>query len=86
MQTPKEIVQLIETYRNFRIFYMDGRKQPDHPEGTWYGDSLGHWDGNTLVVETVNFNDHSWIDKPGHPHSEKMVLTEAGRTAPPTTG
>src|SRR6185436_5790340 len=76
LQTPKETVMLLETYRNFRIIYTDGRKQPDHPEGTWYGDSVGRWDGNTFVIDTINFNDRSWIDKVGHPHSDKMHLTE----------
>jgi hypothetical protein len=76
VQTPKEILMLLETYRNFRIIYMDGRKMPDHPEGTWYGDSIGHWDGNTLVIETTNFNGRSWLDQVGHPTSDKLHLTE----------
>ena len=76
VQSPRAIFMLLETYRNFRIFYIDGRKAPDHPEGTWYGDSIAHWDGNSLMVETVNFTDRSWIDKPGHPHSDQMKLTE----------
>lgn len=74
VQTPEAIVQLIETYRNFRIFYLDGRKHSD--SDTWYGDSNAVWDGNTLVVTTTDFNDRSWLDKPGHPHSDQLVLTE----------
>ena len=76
VQTPKELVMLLETYRNFRIIYVDGRKNADHPEGTWYGDSVGKWDGNTLVVDTINFNGRSWIDQVGHPSSDKLHLTE----------
>jgi hypothetical protein len=76
IHTPAATVMLIETYRNFRIFYTDGRKHPDHPEGTWYGDSIARWDGNTMVVDTINFNDRTWIDKLGHPHSDKMRLIE----------
>lgn len=76
VQTPKEIVMLLEAYRNFRIIYMDGRKNADHPEGTWYGDSVGHWDGNTLVIDTINFNGRSWLDDMGHPMSDKTKMTE----------
>ena len=75
-QTPTKVIQLFEAWRNFRIFYTDGRKMPDHPEGTWYGDSIAHWDGNTLVVDTGNFNGRSWIDQFGHPTSDQMTLTE----------
>jgi len=76
VHSPRATFQLLETYRNFRIFYTDGRKNADHPEGTWYGDSVARWDGNVLVVDTINFNDRTWIDKPGHPHSDKMRLIE----------
>jgi hypothetical protein len=76
VHTPRATFMLLETYRNFRIFYTDGRKAPDHPEGTWYGDSIARWDGNVLNVDTINFNDRSWIDKPGHPHSDQMKLNE----------
>jgi hypothetical protein len=73
--TPNKVIQLFEAWRNFRIFYIDG-KMPSHPEGTWYGDSIARWDGNTLVVDTANFNGRAWIDQYGHPTSDKMKLTE----------
>ena len=76
VQTPKLTVMLLEAYRNFRIIYTDGRKNADHPEGTWYGDSVGHWDGNTLVVDSINFNGRSWLDQLGHGASDKLKLTE----------
>jgi len=76
IQSPNAVIMLIEAYRNFRIFYTDGRKHPNHPEGTWYGDSVARWDGNTLVVDSINFNDRTWVDRLGHPHSDKMRLTE----------
>ena len=72
----KEVIQMFETYRNFRILYTDGRKPEDHPEGTWYGDSTATWDGNTLVVTTVNFNGRNWADAVGHPQSAKSTLVE----------
>ena len=74
--TPKAVLMLLQVYRNYRIFYTDGRKAPDHPEGTWYGDSVARWDGNTLVVDTINFNGRNWLDQVGHPVSEMMHLTE----------
>jgi hypothetical protein len=73
---PGKVLMLFQAWRNFRIIYADGRKMPDHPEGTWYGDSIGHWEGNTFVVETANFNGRSWIDQYGHPTSDKMRLVE----------
>lgn len=76
VQTPNLTLMLLEVYRNFRIIYTDGRKMPDHPEGTWFGDSIGHWEGNTFVVDTANFNDRTWLDKAGHPHSDQMKMTE----------
>jgi hypothetical protein len=75
-QTPKYTIMMFEAYRNFRLIYMDGRKQPEHPEGTWFGDSVGHWDGNNLIVDTVNFNGRSWIDIFAHPTSDQMKLNE----------
>jgi hypothetical protein len=75
-QTPALTVMLLESYRNFRMIYTDGRKFPDHPEGGWYGDSLGHWEGNTFVIETRNYNGRSWVDKVGHPLSDQSVVTE----------
>ena len=57
----------------------DGRKLPDDPQPAWYGYSTGKWEGDTLVVETAGFNDKSWLDAMGHPHSEEMRVTERFR-------
>jgi hypothetical protein len=46
---------------------------------TWYGDSTGKWEGNTLVVDTVGFNDKFWFDGAGHPHTEKLHVIERYR-------
>jgi len=51
-------------------------KHPDDPDPTWYGHSVGHWEGNTLVVDTVGFNDKFWFDYKGHPHTEKLHTIE----------
>jgi len=58
---------------------MDGREMPRDSDPLWMGYSVGHWDGDDLVVETAHFNDKTWIDGQGHPHSEDMKLTEIFR-------
>jgi hypothetical protein len=85
---PMEIVQLPEQQRIFMVFegathiwreiYMDGRA---HPEGdalnpTYLGHSVGRWDGATLVVDVVGFNEATWIDYYGHPHTDLLHVVE----------
>jgi hypothetical protein len=57
---------------------MDGRSHSPEKEleGTWRGESLGHWDGDTLVIDTIGFNDTSWLDIAGYFHSENMHVIE----------
>jgi hypothetical protein len=55
---------------------MDGRKHPADPNPTFLGDAIGHWEGDTLVVDTVGFNDRTWLDAAGHPHGEKLHVIE----------
>src|ERR1700680_4400582 len=62
-----------------RQIYTDGRKLPVDPQPTWLGYSVGKWDGDTLVVDAIGFNDKSWLDASGHSHSEAMHLTERFR-------
>src|SRR2546429_26743 len=54
----------------------DGRGHDPKVEYTWLGDSIGHWEGDTLVVETVGQNDITWLDQSGIPHSTDMKVTE----------
>src|SRR5262249_28879463 len=61
---------------SYRIIYMDGREHPKDLEPTNYGHSIGHWEGDTLVVETVGLNEKFWIDTRGTPHTEKLKFTE----------
>ena len=76
VQTPTHYFILFEgNIHSFRQIFMNA-KHPDDPDPTWYGHSIGHWEGNTLVVDTVGFNDKSWFDDPGHPHSEELRVTE----------
>jgi hypothetical protein len=79
VHTPDLIVVLYESQTLFRQIFMDGRSHPADPEPTWLGYSVGKWDGDTLVVETIGFNDKTWLDGFGHPHTAAMKLTERFR-------
>ena len=61
---------------SFRQIFLDGRKHPSDPDPTWYGHSIGHWEGETLVVDTVGFNELFWFDFVGHPHTDKLHVVE----------
>jgi hypothetical protein len=76
VQTKDRLIELFDFFYVHRTIYLDGRKLPDDPEPTWYGYSVGRWEGNALVVETSGFNDESWLDSDGHPHSDQMQLEE----------
>ncbi len=75
-QYPNEIVILYEAFATFRQIFTDGRELPKDPNPTFMGYSVGHWDGDTLVVDSNGFNDTTWIDTGGHPHSDAMRVTE----------
>jgi hypothetical protein len=60
----------------FRTIYMDGRSHPDNLEPSYYGYSIGHWKGDTLVVDTRGFNEDFWIEKQGLPHTDRLHLIE----------
>ena len=76
IQTPGLILVRNEYENTFRQIYTDGRKAPADPEPLWLGYSVGKWEGNTLVVDTVGFNDKGWLDGMGHPHSESLHVVE----------
>lgn len=76
LQTPGLIVMLYERDTTYRQVHTDGRKLPDDPQPSWLGYSVGKWDGDALVVDSVGFNDRGWLDARGHTHSEAMHLTE----------
>ena len=79
VQAPAEIIVLPEDNNPPRQIYLDGRSLPKDPDPSWMGYSAGRWEGDTLVVETVGFNDKTWLDALGHPRSESMRLTERYR-------
>jgi len=80
VQTPTLIVFLFEgNIHSYRQIFLDGRTHPKDPDPTWYGDSIGHWEGDTLVVDSVGFNDRFWFDFAAHPHTEKLHIVERYR-------
>lgn len=75
-QTPEVMVIYYELDGTFRQIYTDGRKLPVDPFPSWMGYSTGKWEGDTLVVQTAGFNDKTWLDVRGHPHSESLQVEE----------
>ena len=87
---PGTVVILFEQYQEYRQVFTDGRtfavdlQSEADRNPTWWGYSVGRWDGDAFVVETVGFNDKTWLDDRGHPHSDAMRVTERYRR--PTLG
>jgi len=75
--TPTHVFFLYEMY-DYRQVFTDGRKHPpaDEIDPTWKGHSVGRWEGDTLVIDTVGFNDKTWFDNKGWPHSDQLHLIE----------
>jgi len=77
VQTP-EVIAVLTEHIDYRIFYMDGRAHPDdmldYPE--WMGHSIGRWEGDTLVVDTIGIRPESWLDRGGLEHSDQLHLIE----------
>jgi hypothetical protein len=77
LQLPERIVFVYEGGAHvWREIWMDGRKQPTDPNPDYLGYSVGKWEGDTLVVDTIGFNDRTWLDAAGHGHGEKLHVTE----------
>jgi hypothetical protein len=76
IQTPGRIMMLFEYDHVVRQIYTDGREHRTDLAPMWMGDSTGRWEGETLVVETINFNDKTWIDREGVPHSDQLRVVE----------
>jgi hypothetical protein len=80
LQMPKLFVILFEgNIHSYRQVFLDRTEHPKDLNPSWYGDSIGHWEGDTLVVDTVGFNDLSWFDFAGHPHTEQLHTIERFR-------
>jgi hypothetical protein len=78
IQIPGRVIMFFEYGNYVRQIFTDGRKHQS-PTPTWMGDSTGKWEGDTLVVDTTGFNDKTWIDSEGHPHSEALHVVERVR-------
>lgn len=76
VQTPTLTVILLEMFNRFRQVPTDGRRLGADFQPTWLGYSTGSWDGDEFVIDTVGFNDQTWLDNRGLPHSDALHLTE----------
>ncbi len=76
IQTPQVIVILYEANAGIRQIFTDGRPLPKDADPWWYGYSTGHWEGDTLVVETAGFRDLGWLDVEGSPLSDQAHIFE----------
>ena len=79
IQTPTVLVTLFEGFERQEQIYIDGRKHPSDPEPLWLGYGSGEWEGDTLVANIAGFNDRSWLDAVGNPHSEALHVAERFR-------
>jgi hypothetical protein len=79
VQVPGQVIMLFEYDHFVRRIYTDGRPHDMDQGPLWMGDSIGKWEGDTLVADTVSFNDKSLIDRVGHPHSDALHVVERVR-------
>jgi hypothetical protein len=76
LQTSAVTLILFENQGRFRQVFTDGRGFPNEMQPTWLGYSIGRWDGDTFIVESRGFNDQTWLDDGGHPHSDAYHAIE----------
>jgi hypothetical protein len=78
VQTPG-LILILNPDLTYRQVFLDGRTLEPAPNPSWMGYSVGHWENDTLVVESFGFNDRTWLDHDGHPHTEALRTTERYR-------
>jgi hypothetical protein len=77
VQTPTHMFFLFEgNIHSYRQIFIDGRKHDPDPDPTWYGDSVGTWNGDSIVIDTIGYNDKFWFDFAGHPHTTQLRTVE----------
>jgi len=77
LQLPNVVVILFEgNLDSFRQIFLDRKEHPRDMNPSWWGDSIGHWEGDQLVVDTVGFNGKTWLDLAGHPTSDQLHIIE----------
>ena len=87
VQTPKKSVFLFEGFSSYIVVPTDGRKHTKDPDPTWYGESIGWSEGDTLVVDSTGFNEKTRLDTIGHGHSDQLhVIQRYTRTDAKTIG
>ncbi len=79
IQTPAKLVQIFEWTHATREILMDGRKLPVDPDPRWYGYAVGRWEGDTLVINSNGYDERTWLDSMGYPHTDEMTLEERWR-------
>lgn len=79
LQTPRRVVQFFEWAHSWREIWTDGREFPKDVEPRWMGYSSGKWEGDTFVVTSTGFDDRTWVDHFGNPHSGQMKIEERYR-------
>jgi len=75
VQTPDTVYILYEFSRVWRLIPLN-KEHPKDPDSTWMGDSVGRYEDGALVIDTIGFNDKTWLDQVGHPHSDALHLVE----------
>ena len=76
VQTSERLALLFESNNIFHVVFTDGRNHPKNLESSWMGHSVGKWDGDTLLIDTIGFNGRTWIDTAEHPSSDQLHVTE----------
>lgn len=76
VQRPDRTVLLYEMNNTFHVIFTDGRPHPKDLEPTWFGHSIGKWNGDVFTVDTVGFNDKTRVDTQGHPHTDALHVIE----------
>jgi hypothetical protein len=76
VQNRTQLVTLFEFPPNYRLVFLEGRPRLPDIEPTWMGHSIGMWEGDTLVVDSIGFNDKSWLGIPSLPHTANLHVTE----------
>jgi hypothetical protein len=75
----RELIVILYEDLTYRQIFLDGRTPPSDPNPSWMGHSFGRWEGETLVVESLGFNDRTWLDYSGTPHTEALRIVERYR-------
>jgi hypothetical protein len=85
IQVPGRVLMHLQYHDVLRTIWTDGRQLPKNPDPAWYGYSVGHWEEDTFVIDSTGYDDRTWLDHFGDPHSDQMRLQERWHRAGPDT-